>query len=376
MTEIKIPEPILEEFEKLSTELKLSKLEKDKVMIRLKREYEDARISPGESVGIITAESFGEPSTQMTLNVFHFAGVAELNVTLGLPRLIELFDARKNTSTPVMTVYLKPPYNKDDKKVRKIAPNIKEIKLRELADEFSVNVLKLQVEVSLNSKNMRERGITNAQLMESLKKNLKAVNFKQQEKSGNLVIKPVSEEPELKDVYKLKEKTKETYIKGIKGITQVLPIKQDNEFVILTSGTNLKEVLKMEEVDPIRTYSNDIHEIAKVLGIEAARESIIRESLHVIQEQGLDIDVRHIMLIADLMTSKGLVQGITRSGITGEKESVLARASFETPIRHLINAALYGEKDNLNSVIENVILNQPVPMGTGLPGLVARMKKK
>ena len=137
-----------------------------------------------------------------------------------------------------------------------------------------------------------------------------------------------------------------------------------------------KDILQIDEVDGSRTTSNHIFEVEKVLGIEAARHAIIEESSRVIKEQGLDIDKRHIMFISDLMTVSGNIKGITRSGITSEKDSVLARASFETPIKHLINACLKGETDYLTSVVENVMLNQPVPLGTGLPGLVTKVKGK
>ncbi len=153
-------------------------------------------------------------------------------------------------------------------------------------------------------------------------------------------------------------------------------MRKDGELIIVCACTNLKDVMKVPEIDTKRTTSNDIHEIKKVLGIEAARQAIIKESLAVIENQGLDIDIRHIMFLADLMTNGGTVKGVTRGGITGEKESVLARATFETPITHIINASLIGERDNLNSVIENVIVNQPIPIGTGLPGLIAKMKEK
>ena len=111
------------------------------------------------------------------------------------------------------------------------------------------------------------------------------------------------------------------------------------------------------------------------LGIEAARQAIINEVYKVIENQGLNVDIRHIMLVADTMTFTGKVRGITRYGVVSEKSSVLARASFETPIKHIVAASLVGEKDPLNSVIENVMLNQPVPVGTGLPGLVTKVKK-
>jgi len=123
---------------------------------------------------------------------------------------------------------------------------------------------------------------------------------------------------------------------------------------------------------PEQTTTNHLFEVSKNLGIEAARQIIIDEASKVIQEQGLDIDIRHIMFIADLMTSRGDIKGVTRSGITEHKESVLARASFETPIRHLINASLKGEVDYLKSVVENVMINQPIPLGTGMPKLVVK----
>ena len=130
----------------------------------------------------------------------------------------------------------------------------------------------------------------------------------------------------------------------------------------------------MPEVDEKRTITNDIHEIAAVLGIEAAREAIINEVMKVMESQGLNVDIRHIMLVADMMCATGKIKGITRYGVVSEKASVLARASFETPIKHLINAALIGEEDKLSSVVENVMVNQPVPVGTGLPGLVTKLK--
>jgi len=133
--------------------------------------------------------------------------------------------------------------------------------------------------------------------------------------------------------------------------------------------------MMIDEVDETRTTTNDVFEVLNVLGVEAARQIIINEASKVIQDQGLDVDIRHIMLVADVMTNTGDVKGITRGGITGEKKSVLARASFETPMKHIVNASLIGEDDELNSVIENVMLNQPVPVGTGLPDLVAKMRE-
>jgi DNA-directed RNA polymerase subunit A" len=138
----------------------------------------------------------------------------------------------------------------------------------------------------------------------------------------------------------------------------------------------LKEILLSDEVDNVRTTTNDILEIAKTLGIEAARNAIVNEVLYVLEEQGIPLDPRHVYLVADLMCVSGEVQGITRHGIISQKTSVLARASFEIPLSHLVDASLSGECDKLSSVVENILINQPVPIGTGLPGLYVKMLRE
>jgi DNA-directed RNA polymerase subunit A" len=171
----------------------------------------------------------------------------------------------------------------------------------------------------------------------------------------------------------MKEKIKTIHVSGIKGISQILVVKREDDYVILTSGTNLADIIIMKGVDKSRTTTNDIHEISEVLGIEAARGAIINEINKTIEGQGIDIDKRHLKLISDAMAFAGEVQGSTRMGIIGQKSSVLARASFETPIKHFVNATLKMTKDELASVIENIILNQPIPVGTGLPGLLVKV---
>jgi len=115
-----VPKHLEEEVKNLSKEFRIGDKKKE-VLKRVKDEYENARINPGESIGIVTAESFGEPGTQMILRTFHFAGVAEAKVTLGLPRLIEIFDARKEPSTPRTEVYLKSGFSKDKERVKAVA---------------------------------------------------------------------------------------------------------------------------------------------------------------------------------------------------------------------------------------------------------------
>ena len=334
-------------------------------------EYEESKVAPGECIGNISAESIGEPGTQMTLNTFHFAGVAEMNVTVGLPRIIEILDGRKELSTPSMEIYLQKPYSQG-KDIKKIALSIKETTLNDIALEFQINIVDLSISIKLNRELMRAASMTSVTVTNAMKKHTKGYNVKMDDDS--IVLKSRSKEIELNSLYKDKEKIKKVHLKGIKGITQVLPVKRGDEFLVITAGSNLKEVLKLDSVDASKTTTNNIFEIANILGIEAARQSIINEVYNVIENQGLNVDIRHIMLVADTMTSSGAVKGITRYGVVSEKNSVLARASFETPIKHIINAALVGEVDMLDSVVENVMINQPVPIGTGLPGLVTQLK--
>ncbi len=320
--------------------------------------------------GLETFTTFDGVVTHNTLNTFHFAGVAEMSVTVGLPRLIEIFDARKNPSTPLMQIYLKPKYCRTTAMVTSVAQRIRETRIEHLSKSISINVAKNSVEIELDKAKLKEYALKPGEVFEALRKLPKTIEV--EEAGGKIQIYRKTKDILLPDVFKLKEKVKKLPLFGLKGVTQVLPVKEDGEFVIHCAGSNLKDALALEEVDPLRTTTNNLFEIAEVLGIEAARAAVIHEAQSVIASQGLSVDVRHIMFLADVMTRGGQLRGITRTGITGEKESVLARASFETPLKHIIHASLIGERDDLSSVVENVILNQPIPVGTGLPGLVAK----
>jgi DNA-directed RNA polymerase subunit A" len=251
--------------------------------------------------------------------------------------------------------------------------SLKETKVEDIASSFSINITDLNVEIILNNDKMKDMDLTNAKIVAAISKQIKSLNVKDNKES--IIVSSKTKDENFNEIYKLKEKVKGVLVRGIKGIKQVLPVKRDEEFIIITGGSNLIEVLELEQVDIYRTTTNNIFEIQEVLGVEAARQAIMNEVIKVIENQGLNVDVRHIMLVADTMCASGSVKGITRYGIVSEKSSVLARASFETPIRHIINASLVGEVDELNSVVENVMLNQPVPIGTGLPGLKVDSEK-
>ncbi len=367
--EDKLPGRVLEEVDEL-LDSKITKKKLEKVMDKVIERYEKLKIEPGECVGLVAAESIGEPGTQMTLDTFHFAGVSEMNVTVGLPRLIEILDGRKTIKTPMMEIYLKSPYNKG-KDIKKIAMRIREVTLEDVTSEFITDFANSKIEVKLDKDAMEDLSIEEAEIKKLLKKKVKSL----EEGEDSFIISPKGKKSDIKSLFKKKEKLRDIHLRGIKGITQVLPVKDElGEFKIVTSGTNLKKVMKMEEVDPTRTISNDLYETRDVLGIEATRQLIMDEVTKVIANQGLNVDIRHLMLVADTMCFSTEINGITRYGIVKEKGSVLARASFETPIKHILGAALVGEEDPLSSVVENVMLNQPVPVGTGLPDLITEMR--
>ncbi len=324
------------------------------------------KIEPGEAIGVITAQSFGEPSTQMIMNVFHMAGVAEMQVTTGLPRIIEIFDARKTPSSPKMEIYLNKDYNNEnDSKI--IAEKIKEVKLKEVTSEFNIDFSEKKIEVKIDKSAIKRIHTSIGKVVDCLN----SKNFKTKDKGDSIIISAPN--INFRDLYKLKEKIKETIISGVKGIKQILIVKRDKDFVIITLGTNLKEIMELKEVNRDKIISNDLYEVANVLGIEAARQLIINEIREVLNSQGLNIDIRHLKLAADAMTNTGEIKGVTRMGIIAQKSSILARATFETPDKQFVNASIKGSGDKLTSVIENIILNQPVPIGTGLPGLLVKV---
>ena len=348
----------------LKNELLKAGLTKAGVSEAIKRtveHYKRAQVEPGEAVGIVAAQSIGEPGTQMTLRTFHYAGVREQNVTLGLPRLIEIVDARREPSTPIMTIYLDKEHRKSQEKAAEIARQLIWTKLGDIAKAIYEDPEMEEAIVELDESVMKERALTTKELGKMV--NVPNCTIKIEEK--RIRVKP--KKPS--DLRKILDKLPEIYVKGVPGITRVLVTEEEGEWVIRTDGSNLPKVLEIPGIDPTRTITNHIHEIARTLGIEAARNAIIKEALGVLEEQGLDVDIRHVMLVADIMTMNGRVRQIGRHGISGEKASVLARAAFEITVPNIVEAAIKGESDPLKGVTENVIVGQAIPIGTGLVDL-------
>jgi len=319
--------------------------------------YDKSRVAAGETVGTVAAQSIGEPGTQMTLRTFHYAGVVELSVPLGLPRLIEIIDAKRSPKDAIMTIYLDKEHRMTKKTAAKIAEKLPEKTIAEVCD-MTTDIETKTLKIKTTDPEARE-------ILEKL--------FEEKPRGSTFTISATS----LADLQELKTKTQKKKCKGVKGIRRAVvrsikKTEKDKEYVIYAEGSNLKSVHEFPGVDIARTTTNDINQIQETLGIEAARGAIITEALKVLEDQNLAIDQRHIMLVADRMTVTGEIQAVGRQGISGKKSSVLARAAFEETEKHILNAALHAEIDSLSGVAESIIVGQPIPVGTGIVKLAVK----
>lgn len=330
--------------------------------------YKSMQYEPGEAIGMVAAQSLAEPATQLTMETYHAAGAAQVSLTAGLPRLEEIVDARRNPKTPAMEVHLHEEYqNEEDAK--RVARKLREVKFGDLISRDTIDIMQLTVEYELNDNLLEDYDVDREDLISRIQEKARKSEVK---KDGDTLILSSSEEDyDLRDLKDLKQKAEDTRIKGIKGIEQVVVQEDGDEWRLQTAGTSLRKTLKVEEVDEDRTVSNDLYEVESVLGVEAVRKRILIEVNETLEAQGIGVDDRHIMLLADMMTKDGELNGATRYGIVGNKKSMLARCAFEETKKHLIQGSLREEHDDLKGIVENIIVGQSVPVGTGTIDLKA-----
>ena len=370
MREAGLPEKLIDQaIESLSQIDDLPESAKNEFINMVIERYQQALVDPGESVGVIAAQSIGEPGTQMTLRTFHYVGVKELNVTLGLPRLIEIFDARSKPSTPTMTVPLKDKYAQDLDLAKEVAKNIEEVLLEEVLDRHEIDLTTMEIRLYINLNQLKQRDISLDTVINLLKA-VRNVEVEVEDYNAGIVrIIPQFEEFSYAKINMLKNKILGIRLKGIPGIRRAIvkrgKLGDKEEWYIITEGSNMEAVMKVPGVDAKRVISNDIFEVYQVLGIEAARQVLIQEARKVLEEQGLDVDIRHLMLVADMMTMAGNIRQIGRHGIAKDKSSVLAKAAFEITTKNIYDASARGDVDKLKGVAENVIVGQLIPYGSG-----------
>jgi len=331
------------------------------------------KVNPGEPVGVIAAHSIGEPGTQMILKTFHFAGMAASIATSGLPRIIELLDAKKTPTTPISHVYLIEGYKKNFDKAETVMKKISEIRMTSVMRRIVENFAKGKIIILLNDQAMQAADITAKHIAAKVSKdfNLEA-NVGEE---GNVVIN--THLKNLKDIRSITVNLTRSIVNGIEGAgrAMVAQNQKTGEFYIETAGSNIEPMMQIEGVDTSRIYTNDQFEMYRVFGVEAARNTLVTELKKTLDEQGITVNFRHMLLIADAMTATGAIQSIGRHGLVGSKESVFARAAFEETIKHLINAAAFGEVDLMRGVTENILVGKQIPLGTGAVRLAIKRKE-
>ncbi|KAF8211700.1 hypothetical protein K438DRAFT_1807744 [Mycena galopus ATCC 62051] len=347
--------------------------------------YVKARIEPGSTVGAVGAQSIGEPGTQMTLKTFHFAGVASMNVTLGVPRIKEIINASKNISTPIISCKLVTADSEPSARIVKarlektLLGEIASVLEEAWAPEYTYigiiidtdAIQKLQLELTLDDIKWA--------IVAHKKLKIKQESITVIPRRNRLRIYVDTQDKYYK-LRELKRGLPDVVVKGVSTIQRaVINIKDKDDSKgkkgdkeLLVEGYGLQKCMVTEGVIGEHTTSNHVIEVAKVLGIEAARRTIINEVQYTMKSHDMIIDPRHVMLLGDVMTYKGEVLGITRFGVAKMKDSVLMLASFEKTTDHLFDASAYGKNDAIAGVSESIIMGNPAAMcGTSMPALLA-----
>lgn len=349
------------------------------------QKYVHSIVEPGTAVGALAAQSIGEPGTQMTLKTFHFAGVASMNITQGVPRIKEIINASKNISTPIIKAAL---VNQHDQEfARKVKSRIEKTTLGEVSTfieevylptecflliKLDIDRIKL-LQLEVNSDSIRYSICTS-------KLKLKPYDVKVVSDSLIQIYPSAGKNDDKMNfvLQSLKELIPNVVIKGISSVNRAVIAREDVNGVptyhLCVEGDNLREVMATFGVNGRHTISNNTIEVYNTLGIEAARQTIMTEIKMVMENHGMSVDYRHMMLLSSQMTHTGEVLGITRHGLAKMKQSVLNLASFEKTADHLFDAAYYGQTDKINGVSENIIMGMPAPIGTGIFQLLHKPK--
>nr|ALK02051.1 RNA polymerase III largest subunit [Starmerella magnoliae] len=347
------------------------------------KKYDRAKVEPGTAVGAIGAQSIGEPGTQMTLKTFHFAGVASMNVTLGVPRIKEIINASKTISTPIIKASLA--NNRDERTARIVKGRVEKTLLRDISeymeDVYTANTAFIAIKIDTEVVERLQLHLTLRQIAAAIARHPKLkiaesdIIVVPSKQLLQVVIRPLDTDEDAKGTAgyssHLLRALPDVVVCGFPEISRaVINIQTDNTKELLVEGYGLQNVMTTDGVVGTETITNHILEMRQVLGIEAARSSIINEINHTMSSHGMSVDPRHIQLLGDVMTFKGEVLGITRFGLAKMRDSVLQLASFEKTTDHLFDAAFYMKTDKIEGVSECIILGQSMHIGTGAFGVV------
>ncbi|PVV02627.1 hypothetical protein BB560_002917 [Smittium megazygosporum] len=339
--------------------------------------YRKAKIEPGTAVGALGAQSIGEPGTQMTLKTFHFAGVASMNVTLGVPRIKEIINAAKTISTPIITAKLVS--NDNIRSARIVKGRVESCTLGDIAEcieeVYRPSQCYIGIKIDLSAIEKLQLDITINQIATAIATSKLKIGEQNIRVYYPNRLRVLIEQKDSTQVYYNLQKYKRllplTVISGYPQIRRsVISDSGKGTYDLLVEGYGLRDVINTPGIIGTKTTSNHVMEVQSVLGIEAARQTIINEIQYTMENHGMSIDPRHVMLLGDIMTYKGEVLGITRFGIAKMKDSVMMLASFEKTVDHLFNAAIYGKRDSIDGVSERIIMGTQMNIGTGMFKLI------
>ena len=381
----------------------IDKLKKE-VEFRIKRSI----VPPGESVGLLSSQSIGEKNTQMTLNSFHSAGLALSLVVTGVPRLLEILNCTKNQKSVQNKFQVKKKYGSNIENIQKTIGNtLRSIYLKDLIQSVSISINK-NSETSTDedsvwhefflfffpSKHTLSDSSYNAKITYKLdidklyRYKIQLLKIKKEiEKKFDdvtVVFSPLyigqlhvflyieidknnpHVEKQLNIFYKdvLKSKIEEDILLyGVPNIKDYYISKENNEYIVTTIGSNLKELCTLKYIDQSTLQTNNLWEIYTISGIEGARKFLIEELKQIVNNE---INECHIQLLVDTMLSSGSINSISRYSMKKDRTSLLTRSSFEESIDHFSKGGLFGEQEHVNSVSSNIILGSFSNVGTGL----------
>tara|TARA_B110000259_G_scaffold183182_1_gene228058 strand:+ start:761 stop:5230 length:4470 start_codon:yes stop_codon:yes gene_type:complete len=396
---------------------RLNKLSFEYVVNEIKKKFRDSIVHPSEMVGVVAAQSIGEPCTQITLNTFHSAGISSASQTVrGVPRIKELLSNSKNIKGPSTKVYIKETINKDYTKCKEILNLLETTYIRDIIKSSAIyydknndkttiendtDFLKLYklfeedcnvtspwlLRFKFNKEKMYHLDINMQDIYYNIKKyyNDDIECHFSDDNADELIfrIKIIIVDNEKKrdmitELKALEEKIVEKIIiKGVEGINKVILLEDkdtkyninthlfetNTEWYMETNGNNLLDILIQKDIDTVKTISNDVNEVYEILGIEAARQVLLNEINEVLEGEG--VNFRHLSLLVDTMTNRGALLSIDRHGINRSDIGPFAKCSFEETSDMLIKAGLFGEYDKINGVSANIMLGQIPPCGTG-----------
>jgi DNA-directed RNA polymerase beta' subunit len=377
------------------------------IIPQLKKELRDmyysTLVQPGESVGVLTAQSIGEKQTQLTLDTFHKAGLSEKIVTEGVPRFEELINVTKSPKNICCSVYFTEGTDSMENLRRTIGNTIVELRLKsvskniriskEVVNDYWVDAFKIlyndyfteytyYISIDLDMKILYEYNMDIEFIAEVIENNYADLfcvfspihigKLYIYVKTGIIYEREFSEEQLLyindsnKEQIYMEEVVlpilKELLICGIPGITNIFYLKDKDEWMVDTEGSNYQKLLCHPKVDYTRTTSNNIWDIYNVLGINAAKQSFINEFMGLMS----GINECHAKLLVDMMTYSKSIASISRYTMRKQESGPLGKCSFEETLDNLLKAAIYGDKEPTIGVSSSIICGKRPKMGSGL----------